>query len=117
MLHESYIGSRGARFSLAARKSAMPFIYGLFIWPAGGMTAVMRNASPWLTCGRVGPRTPVMACPTILLHETHEQRGEKRMSAKWRVRNTVDDDCGVAGERKQRGKEKALPEAELFGAC
>ncbi|CCJ79877.1 hypothetical protein BN134_583 [Cronobacter dublinensis 1210] len=39
------------------------------------------------------------------------------MSAKWRVRNTVDDDCGVAGEKKQRGKEKALPEAELFGAC
>ncbi|ELY9424028.1 hypothetical protein SLY17_003023 [Cronobacter dublinensis] len=57
----------------------------------------MRNASAWLICWRVNARTLVMACPKILLRETHELRGEKRMSAKWRVRNTVGDGCGVAG--------------------
>lgn len=82
MLHESYIGSRRARFSLAPRKSAMPFIYGLFIWPPGGMTTVMRNASVWLICWRVNARTPVMTCPKALLREPQEQRGEKRVSAK-----------------------------------
>ncbi len=97
MLHESYIGSRRARFSLTARKSAMPFIYRLFIWPPGSMTTVMRNASARLTCWRVGHSTPVMACPKALLRETHELRGEKRMSPKWRVRNMVGDSCGEAG--------------------
>lgn len=97
MLHESYIGSRRARFSLTARKSAMPFIYRLFIWPPGSMTTMMRNASAWFICWRVGPSTPVMTGPKILLRETREQRGEKRVSAKWRVRNMVGDSCGVAG--------------------
>lgn len=125
MLHESYIGSRRARFSLAPRKSAMPFIYGLFIWPPGSMTTVMRNASAWLICWRVNARTPVMTCPKALLRETHEQRSGSEirsvmavawrvrcaypswemygggirsvMAAAWRVRNMVGDDCGVAG--------------------
>ncbi|EOL9020402.1 hypothetical protein ACP6QU_002073 [Cronobacter dublinensis] len=57
----------------------------------------MRHASAWLICWRVNARTPVMTCPKALLRETHEQYGEKRMSAKWRVRNMVGDSCGVAG--------------------
>ncbi|WP_158698832.1 hypothetical protein [Cronobacter dublinensis] len=57
----------------------------------------MRNASVWLICWRVNARTPVMTCLKALLREPQEQRGEKRMSAKWRVRNMVGDSCGVAG--------------------
>lgn len=97
MLHESYIGSRRARFSLTARKSAMPFIYRLFIWPPGSMTTVMRNASAWLICWRVNISTPVMTCPKSMVTRDPHAAWREEMSAKWRERNTVGDSCGVAG--------------------